>query len=123
MRSLGWKVRRFWVDELKQDLEDRLLEAQNESNNAHAVLQDIVHIARLSPDAFLALIEQEFPNWNTVDLKYIAATIHNRLRYLKKKKAKEGNDISTSEGDDAVIQQHPSMTQALYSYVVTEIDR
>ena len=98
-------------DEMKSDYEKRILNLRNQANDARVVMQDMVHVARLTPEAFLTLINQEAENWNVIDLKYVAATIHNRLRYLKEKQARENSGVNAVQ---------PSTAQVLYSYVITD---
>ena len=94
---------------MKRDYEKRILNLKNQANDARVVMQDMVHVARLTPEAFLTLINQEAENWTVIDLKYVAATIHNRLRYLKEKQARENSgDVNTSTA------------QVLYAYVITD---
>jgi hypothetical protein len=97
-------------DDMRKQFETQLENLELESIDARLVVQDMVLVARISPDDFFALLESsEVECWSLTDLKHIAAAIQNRFKLIKKTIATE---------DKA---QLPSSTaQRLYGYLMED---
>jgi hypothetical protein len=94
-------------DEIRKQFEKRIKNLEIEVIGARLVMQSMVLVARISPDEFFGLLSSpEASGWSLMELKHIAAAIHNQLLLIKKSEATEGKE------------QAVSTAQRLYGYLL-----
>ena len=101
-------------DEMRKGYETRIVNLEHQHNATRTVLQALVKVARKSPEAFFAVLDDEGEDWSLIDLKYIASSINIQLEDAIERKIRR-----TSNGDK-VTEMQLSTAQRLYEYIMMD---